>query len=346
MNVICPEHGIFGITPARHRSGAGTCPKCNRPNQSIISQLKYDKFIKMSIEKHGDKYCYDNVKLINLKDKVEIICPIHKSYFQQAMIHASGFGCPKCGIEKTALAKFMTTEEFIERSKLVHGDRYDYSLVEYVRCDQPVKIICKVHGIFNQTPQGHWVGKNCNKCSNTGLSNTEDFIKKAIEVHGLKYDYHKVNYVTAIKKVTIICKSHGELYITPNGHLGGHGCRKCHNEINQTGWGVTLWEEKEFNSKHFVAFEVYVIRCFNDTERFYKIGRTSVGIKRRFNSKKDMPYDYEVLKMFNGTAREMYDFENKLQRKNKLNKYSPLLDFGGQHECFTQLIDIDGDNYG
>ena len=92
-----------------------------------------------------------------------------------------------------------TTEEFIQDAIKVHGDRYDYSKVEYINNRTKVTIICKVHGKFTQLPPSHLTGKGCSKCGRLicGKKLTMDcklFIKKAKEVHGDKYDYSKVEY--------------------------------------------------------------------------------------------------------------------------------------------------------
>ena len=125
-----------------------------------------------------------------------------------------------------------TTEIFIEHAKKVHGDKYDYSKVEYVNNHTKVCIICPFHGEFWQTPMKHLIGRGCHKCglikkAKSRTSNKEEFIKKARDIHGDKYDYSKVEYVNSSTKVCIICPIHGEFWQTPNQHLMNHGCSKC-----------------------------------------------------------------------------------------------------------------------
>ena len=121
----------------------------------------------------------------------------------------------------------LNTESFITKAKEVHGDKYDYSKVEYVNNSTKVCIICPIHGEFWQIPNNHLSGNGCNKCSGNDKLNTESFITKAKEVHGDKYDYSKVEYINARTKVCIICPVHGEIMIIPNKHLKGYGCNKC-----------------------------------------------------------------------------------------------------------------------
>ena len=123
--------------------------------------------------------------------------------------------------------KLLTTEEFIERAKSVHGDKYDYSKTVYKKSTEKVCIICPIHGEFWQTPKIHLNGFGCSKCSHKHSYTTMEWIELAKKVHGDKYDYTKVEYKNAFKKVCIICPKHGEFWQTPNGHLNGDGCPKC-----------------------------------------------------------------------------------------------------------------------
>ena len=126
------------------------------------------------------------------------------------------------------MRKKLTTKDFIERAIKVHGDKYDYSKVEYINNRTEVCIICPTHGEFWQRPDKHLLGHGCNLCCKTGIkSNTNTFIEKAKKIHGNKYDYSKVEYTNALTKVCIICPKHGEFWQTPHMHLRGNGCQKC-----------------------------------------------------------------------------------------------------------------------
>ena len=121
----------------------------------------------------------------------------------------------------------LTTEEFIERARRVHGDKYDYSEVEYVNNHTKVKIICPKHGIFEQVPSSHLSEKGCQICAGNIRLTTEGFVAKAKQVHGDKYDYSKVDYVNAHTKVKIGCPKHGIFVQEANTHLRGGGCSTC-----------------------------------------------------------------------------------------------------------------------
>ena len=124
------------------------------------------------------------------------------------------------------MPKKKTTEEFIKEAKEIHGDKYDYSLVEYKGNHEKIKIICPTHGVFEQTPANHLVKHGCPKCGNVHKPSTEEFIKRAKEIHGDKYDYSLVEYKNNETKIKIICPIHGVFEQTPSGHLAG-GCAAC-----------------------------------------------------------------------------------------------------------------------
>ncbi len=126
--------------------------------------------------------------------------------------------------------KKLTNKEFIEKSKIKHVDLFDYSLSEYINDGVKVKIICKIHGIFEQRPNSHLQGIGCKKCgikNGNVKRNNKEFIKNASEIHNNKYDYSKVKYVNNKVKVEIICLEHGIFEQTPNSHLKKRGCPFC-----------------------------------------------------------------------------------------------------------------------
>lgn len=119
---------------------------------------------------------------------------------------------------------------FIEKAQKIHGNKYDYSKVEYVNSSTKVCIMCQEHGEFWQTPNKHLSGQGCPECGkkiNKKCLTTEEFIKRAKEIHGDRYDYSKVEYKKSIEKVCIICPEHGEFWITPHNHLEGKKCKYC-----------------------------------------------------------------------------------------------------------------------
>lgn len=223
--IICPIHGEFWQKPEKHLKKQG-CPECSKISRGLKKRISKDDFIKMANERHNFKYKYENYKKIS--EKVTIICPIHGKFEQLASAHLQGNGCPKCSIERRATNNRYNTEEFIRNAKEKHGDKYDYSKVEYRGCDKPVCIICPIHGEFWQKPSSHLVGSGCQKCNLGVKSNTKEFIEKAKKIHGNFYTYDEVDYKNNTVKIKIKCNICGnEFWQSPSKHLNGCGCPKC-----------------------------------------------------------------------------------------------------------------------
>ena len=234
----------------------------------------------------------------------------------------------------------LTTKEFIEISVRFHGDKYDYSKSKYINSRSKVTIICKKHGDFEQRANVHMHQSGCRKC---GLeivsSSTEKFIQKSIKIHGDTYDYSKVEYKGSFVRVKIGCKKHGYFSQSPHVHLSGSICKKCSdsNRKHPLTWRYSDWQEAGDESKLFDSFKVYIIKCWNEEEEFYKIGKTFTTVEYRFRNKRQMPYNYEIVKVIIGEARDISKLEKELQKINKDNKYLPNINFGGASECFNTI---------
>lgn len=233
--ITCPIHGDFLQTPDKHLQGRG-CRKCADEAASKRMKKSLNDFIENAKKVHGDKYDYSKVEYKRSNQKVCIICPEHGEFWQTPSSHLSGCGCKKCSLKKE---NKYTTETFINEVKKIHGDKYDYSKVEYNGCDEYVVVVCPEHGEFKIKARHLIHGTGCKKCgiekrSFERLSNSKEFIEKAKQIHGDKYDYSKVEYINAHTKVCIICPEHGEFWMTPNDHLSNmHGCRKCGNNLSK-----------------------------------------------------------------------------------------------------------------
>lgn len=217
--IICLEHGEFWQTPNSHLSGKG-CLKC-ATKQTIFTT---EQFIEKAREVHGNKYDYSKVKYVSGNQEVCIICPEHGEFWQKPYNHLKGKGCQKC------VGRGLTRDDVISKFKKIHGDKYDYSQVDFgdkVKLTKKVCIICPEHGEFWQKPQVHLMGCGCGKCGKVYKMTNEEFIEKAREVHGDKYDYSKTTYKNSETKVCIICPEHGEFWKTPYDHLKGQGCMRC-----------------------------------------------------------------------------------------------------------------------
>ena len=222
------------------------------------------------------------------------------------------------------------TEYTISRFKELWGeDMFDYSEFEYRGVRSKSLITCKKRGHrFLSDANNHLSKKGCPGCCEEGRtervrSNTEEFIEKAIKVHGDKYDYSLVDYETAHLWVKIICPDHGEFEQKPNSHLNGHGCSSCGNSKNSF-----------YNSSGNRECTLYVIECYDDNERFLKIGVTSNSLSKRFNNPIAMPYEYKVLKEFKSFNNEaVYYVEQLCLDTTSALIYHPRRKFNGATEC-------------
>jgi very-short-patch-repair endonuclease len=222
VKIVCQEHGPFLLPPNAHISQKQGCKKCGLIKNGLSSRLSTQSFIERAILKHGDRFDYSKVVYTTSNAKVEIICKVHGPFIQGANSHLGGRGCSKCSGQYQP-----STEEFIQRAKAAHGDRYDYSKVKYVGNKLKVKIICKEHGVFTQTPKSHCKRDGCPDCSKNKKGTVLDFINRAKKVHGERYDYSKTVYANAAIKVEIVCKEHGAFKTHVHSHLKGRGCQKC-----------------------------------------------------------------------------------------------------------------------
>lgn len=196
--------------------------------------LSLDIFITKAKTIHNNKYGYEQVNYLNAHSKVTIICPAHGDFEQLANSHLQGHGCPLCKRHKLSHDRRFTKEEFLEKAKEIHSDKYDYSKVIYANSQIKVTIICPKHGKFEQIPNSHLAGHGCSKCYNEGISerikySNKDFIKLAKEKHNNYYNYFNTNYKHSQTKVCIICPDHGEFWQTPANHLAGNGCPICNS---------------------------------------------------------------------------------------------------------------------
>jgi very-short-patch-repair endonuclease len=186
--IICPEHGEFLQEPIAHLRGQN-CPICGRKIARDKLSKGRDKFIEAAKLIHGDRYDYSKVEYVNSDTKVTIICPIHGEFEIQPKHHLSGCGCQKCKRGENAKKLTLTTEEFIEKARKVHGDKYDYSKVEYVNSHKKVCIICPIHGEFMQAPNDHLNGRGCRICSESKL---EAKISNLLNENKIVYERQKM----------------------------------------------------------------------------------------------------------------------------------------------------------
>ena len=195
-----------------------------------MKKLTTEEFIQKAKEVHGNKYDYSKSIYKGSNIPITITCPIHGDFIQnRPSHHLGGVGCPKCGKERARMKRTLTTEQFIKKAKQIFP-KYDYSKVNYINSATKVVIICSEHGQFEIQPSSLLSKHGCPKCGGTVKLTNKEFIERAHEIHGDKYDYSKTNYQKMDSKITIICPIHGEFEQIPSNHLKGKGCPKCGKE--------------------------------------------------------------------------------------------------------------------
>ena len=247
VKIICPIHGPFQQKPYKHLTGQ-SCYSCGVLRRSKLNRDNQDSFLEKARKIHGSKYDYSQVIYTQSKKKIKIGCDIHGWFYQIPNSHLSGRGCKKCAISMRAELKNKDLDVFIKDARKIHGDKYDYLATKYKNTDTKIKILCPVHGVFEQLPSSHLQGRGCNECGlNEGTKkrtkNRDEFISDAKEIHGDKYDYSKVVYKQNKSKIIIGCPKHGWFEQKPNSHLTGRGCLKCKNKAEGR---IAEYLEKKF----------------------------------------------------------------------------------------------------
>lgn len=181
--IICPIHGEFTQTPDNHLHKHG-CKYCAIEEQHNEQRKKLNEFIEQATIKHNGKYDYSKVNYVNNHTKVTIICPIHGEFTQSPKHHLNGKGCRDCSYEERGIKHRLTNEEFIERIKLIHKGKYDYSITKYNGYDNDIEFICPIHGTITQNADSHLHGHGCWKCKTSKL---ELEMENILKENNIKY---------------------------------------------------------------------------------------------------------------------------------------------------------------
>lgn len=297
-------------------------------------KLTQEEFIKRCKKIHDDRYDYSLVNYINNYTKIIIICKKHGEFLQEPQNHLNNHGCNKCGRNICANKTSLSNNDFIQKAIKIHGNKYNYSKTEYINSNKKVIIICSTHKEFLQKPNSHLNGAGCIKCAGYYQLTEKEFINQCKKIHKNKYNYSQTEYKHSRGIITIICKIHGKFLLSGSTHIKGGGCIHC--TWGKSGWNSEKWERQAESSKNFDSFKIYIIRCWNENEEFYKIGKTFRNIKERLNN--HIPYNYEIIKTIESkNGKYISQLEKKLQKENKEFKYLPKINFEGKYECFSKI---------
>lgn len=295
--------------------------------------------------------------LKQIGNKIEITCSIHKETYK--LIYAchknkSGF-CTLCKREQKRKEQEI---KFIQESIRIHNNFYDYSLVNYIDNNTHVKIICPIHGEFEQRPRRHGCESSkggCSKCSEEKTyfkpgrsvgNETKEKVKALVKEKSLNlfkeksknlYNHIKIDYTTfttmRTKSLKIICKFHGEDTIQPYAYLKrANGCKECTENLYS--FSLTDFIKIANNKKTNIGKAIlYVVKLYNKEEEFYKIGITTKTIKKRFHKHRIPNYDYKIIQEINDTAENIWKLEKFLLNLYREYKYVPKHKISGYTEC-------------
>lgn len=203
------------------------------------SRLTTEAWVAKAIAKHGDRYNYREAEYVTSRDRITIICPYHGRFTQFAASHLQGFGCKQCAVDVTRTRYRKTTQQWIDEARKVHGECFDYSSVVYVGHRGKVIIGCPEHGDFVIAAGEHLVYAGCPGCRSAGVKalhtkTTKEFVQRAKNKHGSKYDYSDTTYTHSLTPIQIRCPDHGVFEQMPYVHTRGSGCPSCAHRISQS----------------------------------------------------------------------------------------------------------------
>jgi hypothetical protein len=344
VKIRCKKHDYtFQQIPKNHKKGT-TCPLCEREKMSKLNSKGKEKFVEEALEKYGDLDDYSKVEYKNTKTEVTFTCKKHNlEYEKQPDHYLRGYRCPECSRESRR-SRLNDKELFIQSAINKHGDEHDYTNTDIYPSVKDVEIRCKKHDhTFKINISSYLSGQKCPKCSRENytalrMKTTEEFIKEAVQVWGDNNDYTVTDYKGALNYINVRCKKHDYIYpVLPKNHTNGKGCPKCKNGYNGKGHHHTKKEYVELANGRITS--LYLIKCFDEYEEFYKIGKTFRGLKKRYTSV-NMPYDYEEIFLYDSDAETIWDLEEELHKKYVRYNYRVNKIFDGYSECYTLKLPI------
>ena len=362
--ITCRIHGDFTINEAKaHLSKKQGCLACSRFNKWLVKSTK-----KFENEKVTFSSNFYGVSDKAIDDRVVITCIKHQVCFTMTPSNLLDIKrtclCSLCLNEKKEEKKFikikkveesdkgnsfrLPLEEVIRRVHATYGEYNDCSNLVYVNrctlfnftCTRHNKIcVSSIKNISEEPDVLKCSGCRKDKKNSERVLERAEEKKKYIELSNIKYnnryDYSKVEYITYSGKVIICCPLHGDFEQSFNSHLKRTwGCQKCGAE-NSCGYSKGDYIKKCNGRKA----RLYLVECFNEDEKFYKIGITVNNLSRRFRGSK-MPYDVKLIKEFISEPDIVFDKEKVLLKECSEYSYTPKFKMEGSTECFLYKEEV------
>ena len=339
--ITCLIHGDFLQAVGNHLEGKG-CKACSVQRVKNAKGNNTESLIAKGRERHGYRYDYSKTIYKSSRIKSIFICRVHGEFRQTPEAHLNTNGCQKC-VNKTLAEKAKkTTAQFISEAELIHKGAYDYSLCDVDGVFTKVAITCRVHGVFMQTPDSHLRGRGCPECGKTTISRKQmkrfsDFEREANKRHGSRYRYFSDSYISGSFHTDIECLIHGKFRQNAGKHLAGDGCPECGKGLIGHGRSKFVASCKRNNNGNGT---LYVLKCTDVDEVFYKIGITSRTVKARYSSR-PIPFSFTEVYLLELAGRVAFDLETRLHDLLREYKHVPSIHFEGHTECFTTIKPIE-----
>ena len=336
IKLCCKEHGNFETTPQQLFTG-GKCPICAKKDKSLKLTKSNDTFIKQ-IQDISPQYDYSKVVYINSKEKVEVICKKHGSFFIRPNELLKGCGCTKCYNERRGKDLELNYDKF--KKKLIEGNKGHLHIKEedYKDRNSPLTFTCNIHGVQHTNKAYNLITSKygCVECSNKirgsrGIIPLDEIKKRLFNKFRDKVTIVDSSYVFSTTEATFICQEHGEYtnkvdYVLEN----KYPCRKCADKYGDS--------DRDYYDK---PTTLYYIKLIKGNEEYFKLGITTQSISKRFHKlpQEGLTYQTIATKTFETGSSAYYLEQYLLQLHN-----SNLIDFillpksGGNSEIFNQDI--------
>ena len=336
------------------RGDSSSCSKCKEERKLLRlktdSESNLKNFIEQATLAHNNSCDYSKVVYVNQMTKVLITCKIHNEQYEQLPVnHIKGItGCKSCitninkglsylnTIAKQKFKDKVYNEGLEDKLNTIHKNKYKYLIPtdKHLKQDDNLLYVCKEHGQIEQKLLSHLQGHGCKYCGQFKKKIKTDFFELVKD--NVTLDYSNFNYVNRQTKGLVKCKTcTHEWYVKPSHHLSYNtGCPVCSND--DKGFNKTAFKNRCKDNLGYI----YLLKCSNNEEVFYKIGITSREIHKRFNSKNfiENKYKYNVISYIELESGIAYDLENKIKKYIKENNliYTPKIFFKGHTECFKK----------
>lgn len=326
--VTCTRHGDFTIGAGKHLAGRG-CQKCTKERQAKLLSNSPKEFWERILLKFpnlmvGVEIIDDYIgceKYITLKTKYGLIKRYAKALQK--------------GINHSIIHAINKTDYVINMFKECWGNTYDYRFVQYKTMAEKVAIECPVHGLFYKSPENHIKGEGCQKCmfekrAKEERKTHEQFLWELQNKNPQAYrDLEFIEEYSGIHNRIKAKTPYGDKNVLPHTLLAGCDYRQSGIGWSRSGYVNVIGDR---------PVTCYFIQCFSHTELFYKIG-ISVDLDTRYKIK-NFPYKYLPVKTIIGDAGKMWDLEKVLHKKHRQKglAYTPQVYFGGETECFSELL--------